>query len=167
MERKELVLTQEQQGLLSLIDNVQNNWAEYELEDLPLFEHFNRKLVVVGFSATPTENFTKEMFSVRIAQVLTNKDTGEVYKKKVEDEWFIYPQNKTVLTNEKGEPIKVVQKTLDENNEVIEEKEVTLDAPSIKYIKFLLLNKKAHLVDVLSQFMGLYYEKFKTKIDMI
>ncbi len=47
------------------------------------------------------------------------------------------------------------------------EREIPMKVPSIKYLKFLLINKKAHLVDILGQFLGLYYSIYKEQIDKL
>ncbi|PIE50748.1 MAG: hypothetical protein CSA38_01920 [Flavobacteriales bacterium] len=164
--KKQLELSPELQGLLTAINNVPNYWAKFDLEPLTDLPQFNRSLLVVGFSAVPVEKDKSEFFTVKVTQVFT-KENGEVLTTKHEREWHIYAKDTINLTDGKGKEIKVMEKTLDEDGNLVEEKEINLEAPSIKHIKFLLLNKEAHLVDILGQFMGLYYNKFKNEIDRL
>lgn len=161
------IFSQEATKLLALIENTPKYWAEFILPELPLFPLFKRKLAVVGFGVTPTENYQNEFFEISIIQVIENKETGELYKTKVEDVWYIYNTNKEEVIGSDGQEIKGIRKHYNQSGEVEKEEEIIMKAPSVQYIKFLILNKQIHITDLFKKFMGLYYSIHQENIDIL
>ncbi|WP_343642898.1 hypothetical protein [Chryseobacterium sp.] len=63
--------------------------------------------------------------------------------------------------------MKGIRQILDDDGNVIEEKEEVVKVPSIQYVRFLIKSKTVHLTDVLARFMVQYIERFEKEINDI
>ena len=149
-----LILTPSIEARLQEVNNTPYYWASINLpehEDLP---NFNRKLVVSGFNSPDLEVNQDERFFITVKQIFINKETGKIFKIFNAPVWEIYTHTWSYLRNEQFQVIEVDKQIFDENNELISTEKSKIQVSTIKYLKWLLLNKKAHLVDLFNLYMG-------------
>ena len=148
------ILTPEIEARIQEINNTPYYWASIDLpehEDLP---NFNRKLVVTGFNSPDLEVNQDERFFITVKQIFINKETGKIFKVFNAPQWEIYAHTWSYLRNEQFQVIEVDKQILDENNELISTEKSKIQVSTIKYLKWLLLNRKAHLVDLFNLYLG-------------
>ena len=129
-------------------------WASINLpehEDLP---NFSRKLVVSGFNSPDLEVNQDERFFITVKQIFINKETGKIFKVFNATQWEIYAHTWSYLRNEQFQVIEVDKQIFDENNELISTEKSKIQVSTIKYLKWLLLNRKAHLVDLFNLYLS-------------
>ncbi len=151
---EKIILTPEIESRLQEIDSTPYYWASIDLpehEDLP---NFNRKLVVSGFNSPDLEVNNDERFFITVKQIFINKETGKIFKVFNAPQWEIYAHTWSYLRNEQFQVIEVDKQIFDENNELISTEKSKIQVSTIKYLKWLLLNRKAHLVDLFNLYMG-------------
>lgn len=149
-----LILTPAIEASIQEINNTPYYWASIDLpehEDLP---NFNRKLVVSGFNSPDLEANQDERFFITVKQIFINKETGKIFKVFNAPQWEIYAHTWSYLRNEQFHVIEVDKQIFDENNELISTEKSKIQVSTIKYLKWLLLNRKAHLVDLFNLYMG-------------
>lgn len=149
-----LILTPAIEARLQEINSTPYYWASINLpehEDLP---NFNRKLVVSGFNSPDLEVNNDERFFITVKQIFINKETGKIFKVFNAPQWEIFAHTWSYLRNEQFQVIEVDKQIFDENNELISTEKSKIQVSTIKYLKWLLLNKKAHLVDLFNLYMG-------------
>ena len=149
-----IILTPAIEARLQEINNTPYYWASIDLpehEDLP---NFNRKLVVTGFNSPDLEVNNDERFFITVKQIFINKETGKIFKVFNAQQWEIYAHTWSYLRNEQFQVIEVDKQIFDENNELISTEKSKIQVSTIKYLKWLLLNRKAHLVDLFNLYMG-------------
>ncbi len=148
------ILTPVTESRLQEINSTPYYWASINLpehEDLP---NFNRKLVVSGFNSPDLEVNNDERFFITVKQIFINKETGKIFKIFNAPQWEIYAHTWSYLRNEQFQVIEVDKQIFDENNELISTEKSKMQVSTIKYLKWLLLNRKAHLVDLFNLYMG-------------
>lgn len=161
-----LILTTNDKQMIEAINMVSDNWHEMPLPDHPILTQFSRKLIVSGFS-NPDLDKPEERIYVYVKQVLTLKSTNEVYKSIDMKPWEIYEWNMEEVIRPDGSVMTGIRQTLNEEGNVIDEKEEIVKVPSIQYVRFLIKSKTVHLTDVLARFMVQYLEKFSKEINEI
>lgn len=161
-----LILTTNDKEMIEAINMVSDNWHEMPLPDHPIYPQFSRKLIVTGFS-NPNLEKPEERIYVYVTQVLTLKSTNEVYKYIPMKSWDIYEWNTEEVVRPDGTVMKGIRQILDDEGNVIDEKEEVIKVPSIQYVRFLIKSKTVHLTDVLARFMVQYVEYFKKEINEI
>ena len=149
------ILTPEIEARLQEINNTPYYWASIDLpehEDLP---NFNRKLVVSGFNSPDLEVNQDERFFITVKQIFINKETGKIFKVFNAPQWEIYAHTWSYLRNSQFQVIEVDKQILDdETGEVLSTEKSKIKVSTIKYLKWLLLNRKAHLVDLFNLYLG-------------
>lgn len=161
-----LILTTNDKQMIEAINMVSNNWYEMPLPDHPIYPQFSRSLIVSGFS-NPNLEKPEERICVYVTQVLTLKTTNVVYKQIPMKTWDIYEWNTEEVIRPDGSVMTGIRQILDDEGNVIDEKEEIIKVPSIQYVRFLIKSKTVHLTDVLARFMVQYIEKFETEINDI
>ena len=149
-----LILTPSIEARLQEVNNTPYYWASINLpehEDLP---NFNRKLVVSGFNSPDLEVNQDERFFITVKQIFINKETGKIFKIFNAPVWEIYTHTWSYLRNEQFQVIEVDKQIFDENNELISTEKSKIQVSTIKYLKWLLLNRKAHLVDLFNLYLS-------------
>ena len=149
-----IILTPAIEARLQEINNTPYYWASIDLpehEDLP---NFNRKLVVSGFNSPDLEVNQDERFFITVKQIFINKETGKIFKVFNAPQWEIYAHTWSYLRNEQFQVIEVDKQIFDENNELISTEKSKIQVSTIKYLKWLLLNRKAHLVDLFNLYLS-------------
>lgn len=149
-----LILTPAIEARLQEINNTPYYWASINLPEHADLPNFNRKLVVSGFNSPDLEVNNDERFFITVKQIFINKDTGKIFKVFNAPQWEIYAHTWSYLRNEQFQVIEVDKQIFDENNELISTEKSKIQVSTIKYLKWLLLNKKAHLVDLFNLYMG-------------
>jgi len=81
--------------------------------------------------------------------------------------WMIHEGNKEQVSKPDGTFIKGIRVIKNEKGEIISETEELVKANSIKYVRFLIDTKSAHLIDVLQKFMSQYQPLFSREINNI
>lgn len=166
----------EQEGLYNAILAIQPTWAEIPLPDHVIQSQFDRKLVVKGFLDAPKDKFNNEMLNIFVGQILTFKDSGEVYKEIPMKTWEIFEHNQEFVGKADGTiemfyEITTEMQYDEEGNELgeieISRIEIPMKVPSIKLIKFYLHTKSIHLVDIFQKFMSMYAELYVKEINDI
>ena len=152
--------------MIEAIKMVSDNWHEMPLPDHPIFPQFSRKLIVSGFS-NPDIDKPEDRIYVYVKQVLTLKSTNEVYKYISMRPWEIYEWNMEEVIRPDGSVMTGIRQTLDDEGNLISEKEEIVKVPSIQYVRFLIKSKTVHLTDVLARFMVQYLEKFEKEINQL
>ena len=148
------IFTPEVEARLQEINSTPYYWASIDLpehEDLP---NFNRKLVVSGFNSPDLEVNQDERFFITVKQIFINKETGKIFKVFNAPQWEIYAHTWSYLRNEQFQVIEVDKQIFDENNELISTEKSKIQVSTIKYLKWLLLNRKAHLVDLFNLYLS-------------
>lgn len=161
-----LILNPDDKEMIDAIKMVSDNWHEMPLPDHPIYPQFARSLIVSGFSNPDLEK-PEERIYVYVTQVLTLKSTNEVYKEIPMKPWEIYEWNTEEVIRPDGTVMTGIRQTLDNEGNVIDEKEEVIKVPSIQYVRFLVKSKTVHLTDVLARFMVQYVEKFEKEINDI
>lgn len=157
-----LIIPEVYQPLYEGINSVPYHWAELALPAHPELPNFNRKLVVSGFNSPDLENSNDLRFFITVKQVFVNKETGAIFKIFNAPQWEIYAHTWSYLRDEKFQVIEVDKQILDEDGNVISTEKSKIQVPTIKYMKWLLMNKKAHFVDLFQMYLGAFAE---SKID--
>ncbi|WP_299176073.1 hypothetical protein [uncultured Chryseobacterium sp.] len=152
--------------MIDAIKKVSENWFEMPLPDHPIYPQFSRRLIVSGFSNPDIEK-PEERIYVYVKQILTLKSTNEVYKSIPMKTWNIYEWNTEEVIRPDGSVMTGIRQILDDEGNVIDEKQEAVKVPSIQYVRFLIKSKTVHLTDVLARFMTQYIELFKEEIDDI
>ena len=149
-----IILTSAIEARLQEINSTPYYWASIDLpehEDLP---NLNRKLVISGFNSPDLEVNQDERFFITVKQIFINKETGKIFKIFNAPQWEICAHTWSYLRNEQFQVIEVDKQIFDENNELISTEKSKIQVSTIKYLKWLLLNRKAHLVDLFNLYMG-------------
>ena len=149
-----LILTPAIEARLQEINNTPYYWASINLPEHADLPNFNRKLVVSGFNSPDLEVNQDERFFITVKQIFINKETGKIFKVFNAPQWEIYAHTWSYLRNEQFQVIEVDKQIFDENNELISTEKSKIQVSTIKYLKWLLLNRKAHLVDLFNLYMG-------------
>lgn len=86
-----LIIPEPYKAILQAIENVPYFWAEHPLADHPDLPQFNRKLVVSGFNSPDLMDQNDERLYISIRQILSNKETGKIFKIFSAPAWEIMP----------------------------------------------------------------------------
>lgn len=148
-----LILTPAIEARLQEINNTPYYWASINLPEHADLPNFNRKLVVSGFNSPDLEVNQDERFFITVKQIFINKETGKIFKVFNAPQWEIYAHTWSYLRNEQFQVIEVDKQIFDENNELISTEKSKIQVSTIKYLKWLLLNRKAHLVDLFNLYL--------------
>ena len=149
-----LILTPVIEARLQEINNTPYYWESINLPEHADLPNFNRKLVVSGFNSPDLEVNQDECFFITVKQIFINKETGKIFKIFNAPQWEIFAHTWSYLRNEQFQVIEVDKQIFDENNELISTEKSKIQVSTIKYLKWLLLNRKAHLVDLFNLYMG-------------
>lgn len=149
-----LILTTAIEERLQAINSTPYYWASINLPEHADLPNFHRKLVVSGFNSPDLEVNEDERFFITVKQIFINKETGKIFKIFNAPVWEIYAHTWSYLRNEQFQVIEVDKQILDENNELISTEKSKIQVSTIKYLKWLLLNRKAHLVDLFNMYLG-------------
>ncbi|WP_374459182.1 hypothetical protein [Chryseobacterium taeanense] len=163
--KKELIITPEVQAIVDAIKNTGKSWHEATLPDHPLYPQFARKLVVTGFN-TPDMEGDEDRIYVNIRQYLIIRDSNIIHKRLKMPDWMIHEGNVEEIMGKTG-VLKGINRTTDDNGQIIEEKETVLKAQSVQYVRYLIKSKAENLVDILERFIGLYISLFDEEINEI
>ncbi len=161
----DLIIAPEEKAILDAIKNTGKSWHEIALPDHPIYPQFARKLVVTGFN-TPDMEGDEDRIYVNVRQYLVLRDGNKIYKRIQMPDWMIHENNVEEIMGKDG-VLKATAVTRDDEGNIIEEKQEVLKASSIQYVRFLIKNKQAHLVDIFSRFMGMYIQLFEKEINDI
>lgn len=157
------ILTPEIEARLQEINSTPYYWASINLPEHADLPNFHRKLVVSGFNSPDLEVNQDERFFITVKQIFINKQNGKVFKIFQAPVWEIYAHTWSYLRNEQFQVIEVDKQILDDNTgEIISTEKSKIQVSTIKYLKWLLLNRKAHLVDLFQMYLGAFAE---SKID--
>ena len=148
------ILTPVIEARLQEINNTPYYWASINLPEHADLPNFNRKLVVSGFNSPDLEVNQDERFFITVKQIFINKETGKIFKVFNAPQWEIYAHTWSYLRNEQFQVIEVDKQIFDENNELISTEISKIQVSTIKYLKWLLLNRKAHLVDLFNLYLS-------------
>ncbi|MCW3168897.1 hypothetical protein OMO38_10225 [Chryseobacterium sp. 09-1422] len=162
----ELIIKPEDQAMIDAIKSIGKSWYEMALPDHPIYPQFARKLVVTGFN-TPDMEGDEERIYVNVRQYLILKDGNVIHKRLTMPNWQIHEGNVEEIMGASGKLLTGIRQLKDDDGNVISEEIETLKAQSVQYVRFLIKTKSIDLVDVFAQFMGIYKDKFQTKIDSI
>ena len=158
---EKLIIPDPYKPILEAIDKAPYFWAEYPLPDHPDLPQFNRKLVVSGFNSPDLMDQNDERLYISIRQILTNKETGKIFKIFNAPVWEIM-SNTWSYFRDPSNPMALVQVTKnivdDESGETVSSEKSYIKVNTIKYLKLLLHSRKAHLVDL----FALYLKDFAT-----
>ncbi|MEG0760085.1 MAG: hypothetical protein RSA74_11075 [Chryseobacterium sp.] len=163
--KTELIIKPEDQALIEMIKNTGKTWFEMPLPDHPIYPQFSRKIVVTGYN-TPDMEGDEERIYVNVRQYLILKESNVLHKNVVMPNWMIHEGNVEEIAVKDG-LLYGTRTEYDDAGNIISETQEVLKAQSVRYVRFLIKAKKAHIVDVFARFMGMYVEKFKTEIDAI
>lgn len=164
--KTEEIIQSEDQALINAIENTDKSWFSMQLPAHPVYPQFARKLVVTSFNPPEIEGEEDRIY-VLVQQHLILKEGNTLHKKVKMPDWLIHEKNTEELRGSDGEIRMKTVVVKDDDGTEISRKDEPIKVPSIKYVKFLVKSKSAHLVDVIGQFMGIYVEKYKTEIDAI
>jgi len=164
--KKELIIKTKDQVVLDAIKNTGKTWFEMPLADHPIYPQFSRKLVVTGFNTADMEG-DEERIYVNVRQYLILKENNTIHKKYIMPDWMIHEGNVEEIMGEDGNLLTGMLTEYDDDGNIISETPEVLKAQSVQYVRFLIKSKEAHIVDILTRFMGLYAEKFSTEIDAV
>lgn len=144
-------------SFLEAVDNVPTIWAEHPLPDLPELSMFSRKIAVTGFNAPKCSPETGNRIYISVEQILTHRDSGKLFKAMNAPMWEIMDETWSYL-RDFSDPTKLVEVDQiipdPENPEATVTVKSFIKIPTVKYLKFLILNKKAHLVDLFEQYLS-------------
>lgn len=166
---EKIIIAEKYLPLLQAIENVPNYWAEHPLEDHEDLPQFNRKLVISGFNA-PDQESAGDCLFISIRQRLVHKETGKVFKSIKAPDWEISASTWSYFRDPADPPklLEVTKQILDdETDEIISTEKVNLEISTIKYLKFLLLNRAANLVDLFELYLKDFAEAKKTDLDKL
>ncbi|HCM34123.1 hypothetical protein [Chryseobacterium sp.] len=163
--KTQLILTPEVQAIVDAIKNTGKSWYETMLPDHAMFPQFTRKLVVTGFN-TPDMEGDEDRIYVNVRQYLILKSDNKIYKRIQMPDWMIHEGNLEEILGKTGF-LKGTLRIMDDEGNLIEEKEQVIKLPSVQYIRFLINTKSVHLADVIARFIPLYLQLHKTQIDSI
>lgn len=164
MMKTELIITPEVQAVVDAIKSTGKSWYEIALPDHPMYPQFVRKLVVTGFNTPDMEN--EDRIYVKVREYLVVREGNKLYKRLQMPDWMIHEANVEEIMGENG-VLKGVWRTTDDQGQIIEEKDEVLKAQSVQYIRFLIKTKSVHLIDIFTQFMGMYIPLFDQEINNI
>ena len=166
---EKIIIAEKYLPLLQAIENVPNYWAEHPLEDHEDLPQFNRKLVISGFNA-PDQERAGDCLFISIRQRLVHKETGKVFRSIKAPDWEISGSTWSYF-RDPADPSKLLEVTKqildDETDEILSSEKTFLPISTIKYLKFLLLNKAAHLVDLFELYLKDFAEAKKTDLDKL
>ncbi|GEN71567.1 hypothetical protein [Chryseobacterium lathyri] len=163
--KTELILTPEVQAIVDAIKNTGKSWHEIGLPDHPMYPQFSRRLVVTGFN-TPDMEGDEDRIYVNVRQNLIVREGNKIHKQLRMPDWMIHENNTEEILGENGF-LKGINRTTNDNGEIISEEEVNVKAGSVQYIRFLIKTKSVHLADILTRFMGMYIQIFDEEINNI
>ena len=157
-----LKFTPQQKELLDEILATPYYWAELPLEDLPDVPSRDRKIVVSGFNCPDLEKGNDERIYITIKRILIHKETKFEDTNPKSFEWEITANLKSIIPNQ------TIQKEIsDAEGNIIETTEVPFKVPSVKFIRYLLLNKQAQITDLLESALADFANQFKTQLDTL
>lgn len=162
-----LIIPEPIQEVLTEINNCPRYWAEHPLEDLPDYPLHNRKIVVSGFNYPDLEAENDQKLHITVKQVLTNKETGIVFKKSNAPIWTIYADTWSYLRNQNFQLIEVDKQLFDEEGNTAGTEKSNIKVPTINYMKYILFNRQAHLVDLFGQYLSDFAIAKKTELNQI
>lgn len=158
-------------SFLVAVDRVSEIWASHPLEDLEDAPQFDRQLVVTGFNAPRNAQGSEDRIYITVEQIWTLKSTGKVFVKKDAPLWEITADTWSYLRDfsdpsklvevDKIEPAPAPDPIYDEAGEEIPQQagepirsKSFISIPTTKYLRFLMLNRKTHLVDLFEQYLS-------------
>ncbi|PIF44288.1 hypothetical protein CLU96_1229 [Chryseobacterium sp. 52] len=153
--------------ILQEIESTPYHWASYPLPEHPDLPQFNRKLIITGFNCPDLENQNDMRLYITVKQIYTNKETGKIFTSKELPTWTIYADTWSFVrnVNDYTKLVEVDKKTLDDDGAVIKTEKSYIKVGTIPYIKYLLLNKKIHLIDLFSLYLANFAESMKSELD--
>ena len=157
-----LKYTQQQQALYDAVMATPYYWAELRLEDLSSLPFHDRKIVISGFNCPDLEKNNDERIYITIKRILIHKDTRIEDSIKKSFEWEITANLKSIIPNQT-----LQKEILDEEGNILETIEVPFKVPSVKFIRYLLLNKQAQITDLLESALADFANQFKTQLDTL
>lgn len=167
---EKIIIPEPYKAILQAIENVPYFWAEHPLADHPDLPQFNRKIVVSGFNSPDLEEEQDERLYITVKQIFTHKDTGKVFKSFKAPLWEILADTWSYF-RDPADPTKLVQvdKQIidDEDGSVISTEKTYIQLSTIKYLKFLLHQKKAHLVDLFEMYLKDFAAAKKEDLDKL
>ena len=159
MDKTEIILNDELREILKAVENVPIFWAVHPLEDLPELPQFNRRLVITGFNCPDLSDSnnvtTEERVEITIKQIFEHKESGKMFMSIKQPVWLINADTWSFLRL--GEtPVEVAKNYLDADGKILKTDKVNIRVGSVKYTRFLIFNKKAHLVDLFKIYLADY-----------
>lgn len=155
--------------MLLQIETHTQYWAELPIADHPILSQFNRKLVISGFNFPDLENEQDKRLYITVKQIFTDKKTGKVFLVKNAPMWVIYADSWSYVRNV-NDPTKYVdvdKQTFDDEGNLVKTEKVKLQASTIDYLKYQVVNKKAHLIDLFSMYLNDFATTFKDELDKL
>lgn len=152
-----------QQAFYDAVMSTPYYWAELPLGDLQEMPNHNRKIVVSGFNNPDLEDSNDERIYITIKRLFIDKTSGKISTLKKTFQWEITANLKSIV-NTFG---KVTKEITDDEGNVVETQEVDFKLPSVKLMRFLLLNKQKHLAELFEDALTDFATQFKTEIDTL
>lgn len=167
---EKIIILSPYKELMQEIESIPYYWAEQPIEDHPLLPQFNRKLVISGFNSPDLENERDKRLYITIKQIFTDKSTGKVYMMKNAPLWTVYAHTWSYVRNI-SDPTKlapeVEKQTLNDEGEIVKTEKVKLTTGTIDYLKYHLLNRKAHLIDLFYMYLLDFYNSQKEELNKL
>lgn len=172
-------------SFLQAVESVPAVWASHPLEDLEDAPQFDRQLVVTGFNAPRNAQGSEDRIYITVEQIWTLKSTGKVFVKKDAPMWETTADTWSYLRDfsdpsklvevDKIEPAPAPDPIYDpETGEEIPQQagepirsKSFIRIPTTKYLRFLMLNRNAHLVDLFGQYLRDFAAAKQTDLDKL
>lgn len=164
-----LVIPSPYKEMMQEISKIGYYWAELPLVEHPILTQFNRKLVISGFNSPDLENEQDKRLYITIKQIFTDKNTGKVFLVKNAPMWIIYADSWSYVRNinDASKYVEVDKQTFDDEGNLVKTEKVRLQANTIDYLKYQVINKKAHLIDLFSTYLNDFAVAFKDELDKL
>lgn len=166
---KNLQIPEPYLSFLEAVDRVPEIWAQHALEDLPDAPQFDRKIVVSGFNVPKNTDTIKDRIYITVEQLWTLKDSGKMFTKKDAPMWEISDNTWSYL-RDFTDPSRLVEvdkiEPDPETGEPVRSKSF-VRLYTTKYLRFLLLNRQSHLVDLFEQYLKDFAIAKKDELDKI
>lgn len=156
-------------SFLEAVDATPEIWASHALEDLPDAPQFDRRIVVSGFNVPKNTENIKDRIYITVEQLWTLKSTGALFTKKDAPIWEISDNTWNYL-RDISDPSRLVEvDRIDrdpDTGEPIRSKDF-VRVYTTKYLRYLLLNRHSHLVDLFEQYLKDFAIAKKDELDKL
>lgn len=156
-------------SFLQAVESVPAIWAALPLEDLEDAPQFDRRIVVSGFNVPKNTENNKDSIYITVEQLWTLKSTGALFTKKDAPIWEISDNTWNYL-RDMSDPSRLVEvDRIDrdpDTGEPIRSKDF-VRVYTTKYLRYLVLNRHSHLVDLFEQYLKDFAIAKKDELDKI